>query len=296
MSLLAVVIPCFNRHEMVAACISSILGAARSCDVEVVLVDDGSDPPLGEVLSSTLRERDVVITQTNRGRASALRHGLLACSSEFVMIMDSDDEMIEGAIDRILADIDELKADFVGLVYETVEYDTGRSISTLPHVPSATLLELRADFRVKGDLKEVVRVDVVRSSLYSDPSPERRVPTSYIWAGVSSAGKVRVIPHAVVRHRYLPGGMTRSIATLKRNNPNWLARTYYKTATAAPTAYKSRWFRLQNSAKALSVAGNPLLSEEVGKMARMLGPLGFFIAYCLGLIIRCRDQWVRIKT
>lgn len=285
MSLLTIVIPCYNRHDLVARCIRSI-GDTAWKDIFVIVVDDGSSPPLNqnEVGISHGRGR-VVRLDKNYGRAKALRTGILSVNSQFVMIMDSDDEFEAGAVPTIVDKLRSLTGDHVGLVFPCSDFESGKLLSRLPDGISATLLALRADYRIKGDLKEVVRTEAVKANLYPDPFPERRVPTSYIWAGVSNVGPVRTIAKSVVRHRYLPDGMTRSISRLKRDNPYWLSRTYYRIATADPDAYRSVAFRLINAAKALAVHQRGLGSEEVESLKAVLGRAGSQLATIMGMLI-----------
>lgn len=246
--------------------------------VQVVLVDDGSSPPLAPIISEYLNSSDAVLQQANRGRSAALRNGILAANSEFLLIMDSDDEFLPGALDRVVTDIQRLDPRLIGLVYECSRFDSGLAIAKLPAEVEGTLLSLRADHHIKGDLKEVVRTTMVKRALYPDPGAERRVPTSYIWAGVSSFGHVKTIDASVVRHRYLPGGMTTSIRKLKQQNPYWLARTYLRTATAPKNAYRSIYFRWLQGLKALAVPAASLNQEELLQLRRALGLPGFISA------------------
>ena len=283
--ILSIVVPCFNRHDLLIACLNSSRTRAAS-EVEVLVVDDGSDPPLEPYVRSAGCPVSRVLSQSNRGRSAALRNGLLAATGEFVLIMDSDDEFLPGAVDRIVADIRSLPAALVGIVYDTVDFETGRPIGGLPDKREVTLLELRADLKIRGDLKEVVRTSVVKEALYPDPESERRVPTSYIWAGVSGYGDVLTASYPVVRHRYLPGGMTNNIRLLKHQNPYWLSRTYLRIVNAGPKVYLSRWFRFTYAVRFYGVAGVRPTKDDQMLIARRIGYLPRTVAMILGRAIR----------
>lgn len=283
MTVLTVIVPCFNRHEMLKACIDSMQARAREL-IEVVLVDDGSEPPLESVTCGLLGPAVKVLRQANRGRSAALRAGILNASGDYILIMDSDDEFIDGALDRIVADLACLSPSLVGIAYECIHFDTGTIIAALADDRVATLLELRADHGIRGDLKEVIRSSIVKASLYADPGQERRVPTSYIWAGVSSSGPVITRAAPVVRHRYLADGMTRSIASLKRQNPFWLARTYLRVATAPRDAYRSAWYRFIHGVKALAVPGSGLGTDDKRRLRASLG-LSLYVVAVLGAFL-----------
>jgi glycosyltransferase involved in cell wall biosynthesis len=285
MTLLSIVIPCFNRHDLLTACLGSIALDDRNL-VEVVLVDDGSEPPLEAAAREFLESTDLVMRQENRGRSAALRVGILAASGDYLLIMDSDDEFIPGALNRIVEEVAGLTPDIAGIAYECVDFDTGAPIARLPPNLVTPLLALRADHLVKGDLKEVVRTPLVKGALYPDPGQERRVPTSYIWAGVSGVGCVKTRALPVVRHRYLDGGMTRSIAKLKKQNPFWLARTYLRIATAPVSAYHSRMYRLMHGVKTLSVRGARLQNNDITLLRKSLGLPAYVLASIGGFLLR----------
>lgn len=282
---LTIVIPCYGRHELLDACLASI--DSHDDRVQVVLVDDGSEPCLDGVFAKYARQADVLCRQENRGRAAALREGVLRAENDYVLIMDSDDEFIPGALSTILMDLAGQKpAGSTGFVYECTHYDSGEVIACLPDSSAMTLLGLRADAGVRGDLKEVIRRDMVMKSLYPDPGRERRVPTSYIWAGVSMDGAVVARHRPVVRHRYLPGGMTKSIRQLKRDNPFWLCKTYTRVATANATVYRSRRFRMENAVKALSLKGAYPDAEELALLKTRLGATNYAICRIVSFALR----------
>lgn len=286
MHLLSIIVPCYGRHQLLLNCLRSIDVADRR-RIQVVVVDDGSDPPLELSVSNELNSQDILFRQPNRGRAAALREGVLRANGMFLMFMDSDDEFVPHALDQVVHDLAGPFPDGrVGMVYDCVNFETGAPTGNLPDGLVATLLGLRADYHIKGDLKEVVLAEAIVASLYSDPGAERRVPTSYIWAGVSGHGVVVTRSLPVVRHRYLSGGMTDLIRVLKRTNPFWLVRTYLRIATASPNVYRSWRFRVASAAKALAVDGGGLESAHLRTLKQSLGFIGFGIAVAIGRVVR----------
>jgi glycosyltransferase involved in cell wall biosynthesis len=91
---LTVVIPAYNR---IGPLRSTLASAERSADrlaerVEILLVDDGSEPPLAGVLvDPPLSDRVRIIRQPNQGSIVARLTGLRAALGEFVLFLDSDD-------------------------------------------------------------------------------------------------------------------------------------------------------------------------------------------------------------
>ncbi len=85
----SIVIPTYNREDLVAAAIDSAL-AQTHVPCEVIVVDDGSTDRTAEVLAR-YAGRIVAIRQENTGLAGARNTGIRAATGEFVGFLDSDD-------------------------------------------------------------------------------------------------------------------------------------------------------------------------------------------------------------
>lgn len=101
--LVSVIIPTYNRAELVVEAIDS-LRAQTWKSLEVVVVDDGSEddtlsllrdvPGLGD--GRTLR----IIEQPNTGVSTARNRGTQASTGEFIIYLDSDDTLVPDAIEH----------------------------------------------------------------------------------------------------------------------------------------------------------------------------------------------------
>ncbi|MCA1845465.1 MAG: glycosyltransferase, partial [Actinobacteria bacterium] len=99
---LTVIVPVFNRNESLRRAIASII--AQSQNVSVIIVDDGSSPEFAAVADEVAAMSGGlvhVIHQPNRGPAAARNAGLRRATSRFVMFLDSDDELAEGALSSV---------------------------------------------------------------------------------------------------------------------------------------------------------------------------------------------------
>lgn len=88
----SIVIPCYNLGELVHDSIQSALNQSVR-DVEVIVVDDGSEPPVIDALQS-VQERIVVLRQTNGGLSSARNTGIRAARGDFIVLLDGDDALL----------------------------------------------------------------------------------------------------------------------------------------------------------------------------------------------------------
>jgi glycosyltransferase involved in cell wall biosynthesis len=92
---ITVVIAAFNAEKTIAASIGS---AQRILNCSVLVVDDGSDDETARVARNSGAR---VMRQQNSGASSARAAGLANVNSEFVVLLDSDDQILPGMISAL---------------------------------------------------------------------------------------------------------------------------------------------------------------------------------------------------
>ncbi|WGF87257.1 glycosyltransferase family 2 protein [Marinivivus vitaminiproducens] len=99
----SVVIPCFNRSDLLCRAIGSVLGQTRP-DVEILVVDDCSTEDLRAGLAPVWDERVRILrNDTNRGGGYSRRRGALEATGDYVAFLDSDDWWVPEKLERQLA-------------------------------------------------------------------------------------------------------------------------------------------------------------------------------------------------
>jgi hypothetical protein len=94
--LVSVVIPCFDQAHYLGEAIESVLAQSHP-DLELTVVDDGSDDNTGEVAARYPGVRRV--RQAHRGVAAARNLGLTRSSGELVVFLDADDRLLSHALE-----------------------------------------------------------------------------------------------------------------------------------------------------------------------------------------------------
>jgi glycosyltransferase involved in cell wall biosynthesis len=94
----SVVIPTYNRAQLIAESIKSVLDQTFT-DFELIVVDDGSTDNTREVVDSFQDSRIRYICLENRGAAAARNNGIQASSGEYVAFLDSDDVLLKKALE-----------------------------------------------------------------------------------------------------------------------------------------------------------------------------------------------------
>lgn len=88
----AVVIPTYNRADVVGRCVQSVLNQSVS-DFELFVVVDGSTDGTLDVLAGVSDPRMHVVSQANAGVSSARNAGIEASRAPLVTFIDDDDEV-----------------------------------------------------------------------------------------------------------------------------------------------------------------------------------------------------------
>ena len=89
----SVIIPTFNRSNLISRAIKSVLNQTFK-DFELIVVDDGSTDNTEELVQSFHDTRIIYIKQKNQGPASARNTGILKSRGEYIAFLDSDDEWV----------------------------------------------------------------------------------------------------------------------------------------------------------------------------------------------------------
>jgi len=100
--LVSVIIPVFNRPELVRSAVESALAQTYPL-VEVIVVDDGSTDETPQVLEALCQqhpEKVRVLRTANRGPGLAREAGRQAAKGEFVQYLDSDDLLCKTKLAR----------------------------------------------------------------------------------------------------------------------------------------------------------------------------------------------------
>lgn len=89
---ISVVVPVYKVERLLSRCIQSLMDQDYS-NIEIILVDDGSPDACPQICENFARadNRIHVIHKENGGLSDARNAGVQACTSNFVMFVDSDD-------------------------------------------------------------------------------------------------------------------------------------------------------------------------------------------------------------
>ena len=111
----SVVLPTFNRSELLRRAINSVLNQSFT-DLELIVADDCSTENIRDLVESFHDPRLIYLRREQNGGAPAARNtGVQAARGQFIAFQDSDDEWLEGKLEAQVGLLRNAPAD-VGLV------------------------------------------------------------------------------------------------------------------------------------------------------------------------------------
>ena len=126
---ISIIIPSYNQEKYIEECFFSILCQSFP-DFEIIAVDDGSTDSTLSILRRYEREdsRVRVFEELNKGAGAARNFGLSLAKGDYVLFMDSDDFLIEDALEVLSALADTASADIYFYNFRTFD-DSGGEYS-----------------------------------------------------------------------------------------------------------------------------------------------------------------------
>jgi glycosyltransferase involved in cell wall biosynthesis len=165
----SVVTPTRDRHDMLSGALASALGQ-RGVELEVIVVDDGSDPPVSEGLVSDHRLR-VARHDTSAGVSAARNTGIEQARAPWIAFLDDDDLW---APDKITSQLNAAEKADAAWAYGgdvTVDDDLRVIAGEPPPSPGEVMADLESFNSVPaGASNVIVRADALAAAGPFDPS------------------------------------------------------------------------------------------------------------------------------
>lgn len=125
----SVIIPVYNRRDVLLRAVTSVLEQTFR-DLELIVVDDGSDDGSSRVVNTIDDSRVQVVSQANSGANVARNHGASSARGQYLTFLDSDDEAVPEWLSKYHSAIDASGAVLVSCgfvdVAEGVNFDAGQ--------------------------------------------------------------------------------------------------------------------------------------------------------------------------
>jgi len=112
---LSILMPVYNERATLASAVKEVLNVDFPCEIELVIVDDGSTDGTRELYPSLTDDPRVTLHmhERNQGKGAAIRTAAEIATGDYVIMCDADLEYSPGEIPALLAPVIAGRADVV---------------------------------------------------------------------------------------------------------------------------------------------------------------------------------------
>ena len=230
--LITVFTPTYNRANLLPRLYESLCKQTFK-DFEWLIVDDGSVDDTKDVIEKLKIENGklkinkqfplLYLYQENGGKHRAINRGLKEARGELFFIADSDDWLPEDALEVVARQYEGIKYDkaFAGVA----GFDAYPNGTRIGHgnisfdVLDCSEVDFRCKYRIIGDMKEVLRTDVLKEYPFPEIEGEKFCPEELQLVRISKKYIIRYFNKVFYCADYLPDGLSSKLRKLRMDNP-----------------------------------------------------------------------------
>ena len=217
--------PTYNRGYIIKNLYDSLKKQTIK-DFEWIVIDDGSTDNTTNLFNEWINENNEFEIKyfkiKNGGKHRAINKGIDIADGELFFIVDSDDYLIEEAIEKILKwykTVEKSSENFVGVAglrgYTNKKY-IGKTFKGV--YLDATSLE-RFKFNILGDKAEVFKTDVIKKYKFPEIEGEKFISESIVWFRIADDDyKIRWFNEVIYIGDYLSDGLSKNNEEVFLNN------------------------------------------------------------------------------
>ncbi|MEE9444206.1 MAG: glycosyltransferase family 2 protein [Cocleimonas sp.] len=103
MSQLDIILVSYNTAEYTKRAIESVYDETRDTTFKIIMVDNNSSDHSVELITKEFPKVEIIQTGANLGFAGGVNIGAKATNSEYILLLNPDTVILEGAIDKLMA-------------------------------------------------------------------------------------------------------------------------------------------------------------------------------------------------
>jgi glycosyltransferase involved in cell wall biosynthesis len=195
--LVTVIIPTYNRAQLVLRAIDSV-AAQTYAPIEIVVVDDGSTDDTMSLLAERARvgKIRIVTHAANRGVTAAKNTGLDAARGDYAAILDSDDELLPDAVMVVMNEFERLGEEYGMVLGNCVDPATGQWTGEGPSASCPVTFRAVVTQQFRGEFWGIWRMSVLGARRFDETLPGGS--ESLVWHDMYRTTKAYYV-HAVLR-------------------------------------------------------------------------------------------------
>lgn len=234
---LTVFTPTYNRAGLLPRLFDSIAQQVESRNlVEWLVIDDGSTDETRDVICGlAARYPDLVRYHfvENGGKHRAINLAAKLAAGEWILIVDSDDYLKNGALTRILDAISRVEDDSsVGVIRGLREFPSMKLQPQFNLAACGDTCSSWVSFGQQFDTAEVVRKSVLLSHQFPEYPGEKFMAESWLWFDIDKTHKTYFLNERWTVCSYYPDGLTAKSRRIRMRSPLNAMAVYENTAQA----------------------------------------------------------------
>lgn len=233
--LITVLTPTYNRGYIIKNLYKSLLNQTDK-NFEWIVIDDGSEDETQKIFQKILEKNELNLKyflKKNGGKHTALNFGIEKAKGEIVIIVDSDDYLIDEAIEKIRKESKKILDNdtFAGICFRRMHISDKKIIGTQSPKEKYTdtdSISYKYKKGVGGDLAECYKLKILKKYPFPVYEGEKFVPEALVWNRIAQKYKMRFFNReAIYMCEYLPDGYSQQFNKLRKNNSK-AYKVYYK--------------------------------------------------------------------
>lgn len=239
MPTVSIIVPCYNVDRYVDECIESVVRQPYE-RLEILAVDDGSRDDTVPKLRrwAEADPRVVVIEQPNAGAGAARNRGIARARGDYLLFLDADDYLAQGAVGKLVAEAEKTRADIT--MGARVKFNARTSHVSPTHTfeqyrPGVTAAEFPAVFAVIAIHGKLFRASFVHKYHLAFQETLGQEDFAFSYIAYHRARRITVIPDAVYHYRKR-GGSGDSLTQSRLKIPTLVGR-FVQIETTLALAY-----------------------------------------------------------
>lgn len=235
--------PTYNRKLLIERVYES-LKKQTNTDFIWLVVDDGSTDGTSAFFDSIKSQSSFTIKyyyQKNGGKHRAHNTAIKNCTTDYFLILDSDDWLVEDAIEKLYKYSKKIEdnTNCAGIIGNRYYAEDGEVVGTkVMQIEYASGNELYQKYGLKGDTIRMYKTECLRRWLFPEIENEKFVPENVVFDKIDINYKLLVIHDKLYMCEYQPNGYSNSILKVHLNNPKGYAESLKSSAESAVTIYK----------------------------------------------------------
>lgn len=257
---LTIFTPTYNRAYILPKLYNSLMNQSNKEFIWLV-VDDGSTDETEMLVKKWIDESNICIQyikQENQGKHIAHNTGVENCQTELFFCVDSDDYLLEHAIETILDDCQKINSEEIcGIVSIRITEDMSPIGTDMPqNIKYSSLTDLYQKYGLRGDTALIFKTQVLREFKFPQIKGEKFIGEEYIYCQIDVMYKLYISYDKYYVCNYLEDGYTTNMFKLITNNPKgYMKLKQIKLKT-------SKGFFPNYKAASLYIVGGWLASES----------------------------------